>query len=409
MINASDDIKRRIWLYFGVIANVGVLAFFKLSHVLWSVIPELFKINNIPAISSIALPIGISFYTFSGLSYIIDVYRKRIKPTRNYIEHSTFTSFFPVLTSGPIERVSHLLPQLQKARVFDANKTVDGLRQILWGGFKKIVIADGCAQYVNMIFNNSNNYSGSTLVLGAVLFSFQIYADFSGYSDIALGSARILGIELTQNFAFPYFSRDIAEFWRRWHISLSSWFRDYVFFPLERRRNPFLNQSVNTVIVFLLTGLWHGANWTFIAWGGLNALYFLLFFLPWKHGKSTVVVAQGKWLPSVREFFKVGFTFCMTTFAWIFFRADSLGHAARYVSGIFSQSLFIQPEIMPSTLLILIFVFMSLEWAGREQKYAIAQFAINWPTPIRWAFYYSLIFVTLYFSGSPQQFIYSQF
>jgi len=409
---AQEIDKRRFWFYFSIAMNLGVLGIFKFPgswlHSVLDFIPTLADYNH-SALSRAVLPVGISFYTFCGLSYIIDIFRNKINPSRDYVEYSVFISFFPALMAGPIERASHLLPQIQKVRKFDYNQAVDGLRQILWGLFKKIVIADGCAEYVNMIFNNTAAYSGSTLVLGAILFSFQIYADFSGYSDIALGTARLLGIELLQNFAFPYFSRDIAEFWRRWHMSLSSWFRDYVFYPLERRRIPFLRQGFNTMIVFLLTGLWHGANWTFIIWGGLNALYLILFRLFNKGRNSLGVAAQGKCLPSIKEILQIGFTFGLTTFAWIFFRAEDLSHAVIYLSEIFSWSVFMMPEILPVKIFVLIAIFVTLEWLGREQKYAIAQSAMNLPRPLRWVFYYAMMFVIFYFSGSQQQFIYSQF
>ncbi len=412
-INESQGInQRQYWLYCAVALNVGVLGIFKLPGTWINLISDMFPTLTVlhnSVVSKAILPIGISFYTFCGLSYIIDVFRNKINPSRDYIEYSVFISFFPALLAGPIERASHLLPQIKQVRKFDFDQAADGLRQILWGLFKKIVIADGCAEYVNMIFGNSADYSGSTLVLGAILFSFQIYADFSGYSDIALGSARLFGIELLQNFAFPYFSRDIAEFWRRWHMSLSSWFRDYVFFPLERRRIPVLGQGLNTMIVFLLTGLWHGANWTFIIWGGLNALYLILFRRFNRSGNSSGVAAQGKYLPSIKEIGQIGFVFGLTTFTWIFFRAEDLSHAVLYISGVFSKSLFVMPEILPLKILALIVFFVTLEWLGREQKFAIAQFAMNLPRPLRWAFYYAMIFIIFYFSGSQQQFIYAQF
>lgn len=405
--------EKRFWFFSGIVVNLGVLGMFKYSSFWFNSVSEMFPTLHLDnagsAMANTVLPVGISYYTFCGLSYIIDVYRKKINQSRDYVEHSLFISFFPTLIAGPIERASHLLPQIQKVRSFDYEKVADGLKQILWGLFKKIVIADGCAVYVNMIFGDTTNYSGSTLLLGAILFSFQIYADFSGYSDIALGSARLLGVELLQNFSFPYFSRDIAEFWRRWHISLSSWFRDYVFYPLERRRIPILGQGSNTIIVFLLTGLWHGANWTFIVWGGLNAIYFLV-FLPFNKNRSALrIAAQGKHLPSMKEILKIGFTFGLVTFSWIFFRADNLGHAIIYISRLFSRSMWTIPEILPIKILLLILVFIIFEWLGREQKYAIEKFATNWPRPLRWLFYYTIIFVVFYFSGSQQQFIYSQF
>jgi len=400
---------RLFWLYLGVTLNVWVLAVFKLPISWLSSIPQGASLLVNPVTLKVMLPVGVSFYTFCGLSYIIDIYKKKITPSTDYIEYAVFIGFFPALTAGPIERASHFLPQLRQPRRFDGAQASDGLRQLLWGLFKKVVIADGCAQYVNMIFGDAAGYSASTLVLGAVLFSFQIYADFSGYSDMALGSARLLGIELMQNFAFPYFSRDIAEFWRRWHMSLSSWFRDYVFFPLERRRLPLVGQGLNTVIVFLLTGLWHGFNWTFVAWGGVIAAYFLILLYFPKKRNNAAVVAQGKIFPTPREVFELAATFGMITFAWVFFRADTLQGAVNYISAMVSWSLFSIPEVLPTGLVLLIFLSMVIEWLGREQKYALAQFALGWPRPLRWAFYYTLVFVIFYFSGSQQQFIYSQF
>jgi len=405
--------KRRFWFYTGIVLNLGVLGMFKYSSFWFNSVSEMFSTLHLgnagSSMTNTVLPVGISYYTFCGLSYIIDVYRKRINRSRDYVEYSLFVSFFPTLIAGPIERAYHLLPQLQQVRGFNYEKAADGLKQILWGLFKKIVIADGCALYVNMIFGDTTNYSGSTLLLGAMLFSFQIYADFSGYSDIALGSARLLGIELLQNFSFPYFSRDIAEFWRRWHISLSSWFRDYVFYPLERRRIPVLGRGINTIIVFLLTGLWHGANWTFIAWGGLQAIYFLVFFLFNKNKSPLRIAAQGKYFPSMNESVNIGLTFGLVTFSWIFFRADNLGQSMIYISRLFSRSMWTIPEIIPIKILLLVLIFIIIEWLGREQKYAIERLATNWPRPLRWFFYYIIIFVVFYFSGSQQQFIYAQF
>lgn len=400
------------WLYFGLILNVGLLGFFKIPGLLLHPLMQRFLVlpffDNSTALSLVA-PIGVSFYIFCGIAYLIDIFRKRIQPSEDYLEYSLFIGFFPVITAGPIERASHLLPQIRKLREFSNGRAVDGLKQILWGVFKKIVIADGCADYVNTIFGNTSDYSGSTLLLGAIMFSFQIYADFSGYSDMVLGSARLLGIELTQNFSFPYFSRDIAEFWRRWHMSLSSWFRDYVFYPLERHRLPFLGQGLNTVIVFLLTGLWHGFNWTFLIWGGLNAVYFLLFLYASNKRNAPAVVAQGKYFPSIREVVELSTTFGLVTFTWIFFRAPDLRQAMSYISSMFSWSIFSIPEILPIKLLVLMLFFVVLEWIGREQKYALAQMGLGWPRPLRWAFYYLIIFVVFYFSGTQQQFIYSQF
>ena len=269
---------RKTWFWISIFVNLGFLGVFKYYNFFAESFAALLqtigmRVNVITL--SLILPVGISFYTFHGLSYVIDIYKKKIQPEKNFIDYAVFVSFFPLLVAGPIERATHLLPQIKKNRRFDHKEAVDGLRQILWGLLKKVVIADTCAVYVNTIFDHANAYAGSTLFLGACLFAFQIYCDFSGYSDIAIGTGKLFGISLLRNFAFPYFSRDIAEFWRRWHISLSSWFRDYLYIPLGGNKGSLAKKVRNVFVIFLISGLWHGANWTFIAWGAINALYFL--------------------------------------------------------------------------------------------------------------------------------------
>jgi len=317
-----------------------------------------------------------------------------------------------LLVAGPIERATHLLPQILKKREFNYSKAIDGLRQILWGLFKKIVIADNCAEYANMIFNNSADYSGSTLFLGALFFTFQIYCDFSGYSDIALGTARLFGIELLRNFAFPYFSRDIAEFWRRWHISLSSWFRDYLYIPLGGSKGGTWMKVRNTFIIFIVSGFWHGANWTFIIWGALNAIYFLPLLLTNNNRNNLETVAQGRFFPSIKEFLSILLTFSLTVIAWIFFRAQNVDHAIKYLSKIFSSSLFTLPNLADSralTTIGLVGVFIIIEWIGREQQYAIANLGLKLRKPYRYAMYYVIILSLFWFGGKGQQFIYFQF
>jgi D-alanyl-lipoteichoic acid acyltransferase DltB (MBOAT superfamily) len=362
---------------------------------------------------NIILPVGISFYTFQTLSYTIDVYNKKIEPTKDLIAFSAFVSFFPQLVAGPIERATNLLPQFYKKRQFDYCKSVDGMRQILWGFFKKIVIADNCAQYANDIFNNSADYGGSTLILGALFFTFQIYGDFSGYSDIAIGTSRLFGFNLKQNFAFPYFSRDIAEFWRRWHISLSTWFRDYLYIPLGGSRGGNWIKIRNTFIIFIVSGFWHGANWTFIVWGALNAFYFLPLLLTKNNRNNLDSVAQGKYLPSIKELSSILGTFSLTVFAWIFFRANNIDHAVSYLSEIFSPSLFEIPYFNNGTssfsIIILVIVFIIIEWLGREDQYAIENLGLKWHPFIRYAMYFFIIFMLFWFGGNVQQFIYFQF
>ena len=361
----------------------------------------------------IILPIGISFYTFQTLSYSIDVYKRKLEPTKDFVAFSAFVSFFPQLVAGPIERATDLLPQFFKKRTFDYSKAVNGMRQILWGLFKKIVIADNCAEYANQIFNNSSDYSGSTLVLGALFFTFQIYGDFSGYSDIAIGTARLFGFKLRRNFNYPYFSRDIAEFWRRWHISLSTWFRDYLYIPLGGSRGGTWMKIRNIFIIFIISGFWHGANWTFIAWGALNAFYFLPLLLTGKNRNNLDTIAQGKVWPNIKEFSLMLLTFALTVFAWIFFRANSIGHAFSYISEILSPSFFSAPHFSGMagafTTVILITFFILVEWKGREDQYAIAQLGTRWKPPIRYAMYYAIIFAIFWFGGKQQEFIYFQF
>ncbi|WP_308420226.1 MBOAT family O-acyltransferase [Dyadobacter sediminis] len=409
---ATKVSTKKIWLIVSVSVNLsflGVLKYYNFFADSFATVLSGLNFNVTPAFLNLVLPVGISFYTFHGLSYVIDIYKERIKPERNFIDYAVFVSFFPLLVAGPIERATHLLPQIQRKRKFDYNQAMDGLRQVLWGLFKKVVIADNCAEYVNLIFDHSDTYSGSTLLLGAFLFSMQIYGDFSGYSDMALGTARLLGIELLRNFAYPYFSRDIAEFWRRWHISLSSWFRDYVYFPLGGSRGSLGLQVRNTFIIFLLSGFWHGANWTFIAWGGLNAIFFLPLLLSNNNRNHIEIVAKGQVLPSLGDFFRIVTTFIITTFAWIIFRAESINHAISYIGGIFSTSLFTVPQIKPGYLLTLIAVFICIEWLGREEPYAIARLGYKWPRIIKYAFYYLIVIALFVFAGDQQQFIYFQF
>jgi alginate O-acetyltransferase complex protein AlgI len=414
--NTTKKNTKKIWFWLSVCVNLGFLGVFKyynffvesfsqgLSH---------FGIKTNYWSLRVILPVGISFYTFHGLSYVIDIYRGRIKPERNFIDYALFVSFFPLLVAGPIERAAHLLPQIHKKRTFDYTKAIDGLRQILWGLFKKMVIADNCAAYANVIFNNSNNYYGSTLILGAVFFAFQIYCDFSGYSDIAIGTAHLLGIDLLRNFAFPYFSRDIAEFWRRWHISLSTWFRDYLYIPLGGSKVGTWKKIRNVFIIFLISGFWHGANWTFIIWGFLNALYIMPSILFNKNRINLNTVAQGKNIPTPKEVLSIGLTFGLTVFAWIFFRSNSIGLALNYIANIFSGTFFHLPQFPAGTMristVILIILFFLVEWLGREQQFALAEFGTQWPKSVRYTMYYCIALCIILFSGSAQQFIYFQF
>ena len=416
MCDAKKSNEKKFWFWLSISVNVGFLGVFKYYNFFSESFADLvsgFGLQINPWTLNVILPVGISFYTFHGLSYVIDIYKNRISAEKNLIDYSVFVSFFPLLVAGPIERATHLLPQIQKKRNFNYQMAVDGLRQILWGLFKKIVIADSCAEFANIIFNNSESYSGSTLVLGAIFFTFQIYGDFSGYSDIALGTARLFGIDLLRNFAFPYFSRDIAEFWRRWHISLSTWFRDYLYIPLGGSKGGVWMKVRNTFIIFIVSGFWHGANWTFIVWGALNALYIMPSIVLNTNRNNLDIVARGKSLPSLKEFISILITFSLTVFAWIFFRSENISHAMSFISKIFSKSLFTIPYFTNASLsipvIILTILFIIFEWLGRENKYAIESLGLTWKRPIRYLMYYILIFAIIWFGGKEQQFIYFQF
>lgn len=408
----KSQVHKKIWLISSVGINLGFLGVFKYYNFFVESFAELLAtIGLTPHFSTlnIILPVGISFYTFHGLSYVFDIYNDKIKPCHNWINYSLFVSFFPLLVAGPIERATHLLPQVEKPRSFNYSKAIDGLRQILWGLFKKVVIADSCATLANNIFNNSDQYHGSTLVLGAILFAIQIYGDFSGYSDIALGSARLLGFELLKNFNFPYFSRNIAEFWRRWHISLSSWFKDYLYVPLGGSRGSMAKTIRNTFIIFLVSGFWHGANWTFLAWGGLNALFILPSIIFKSNRKHLDVVAQGKILPSIKELSQIVLTFLLSCFAWIFFRAENIHHAFAYIKGIFSAELFSLPTMYSRQTLLLIILFFAIEWLGREGNYAIEKVGSLKNKYLRWGFYYVIAILIFVHFGHEEAFIYFQF
>ena len=411
-IEKSNNKKTaKFWLVLSIAINLGFLGFFKYYNFFADSFAELlggFGLNVHPWTLQIILPVGISFYTFHGLSYIIDVYKKKITAESNFTEYALFVSYFPLLVAGPIERATHLLPQVKKIRIFNYDQAANGVRQILWGLFKKMVIADNCAPIVNEIFANYQTESASNLVFGAVLFAFQIYGDFSGYSDIALGVSRLFGIELLKNFNYPYFSRDIAEFWRRWHISLSSWFRDYLYIPLGGSKGGIWMKIRNTFIIFLVSGFWHGANWTFIFWGGLNALFFLPLLLAKTNRSNLEDVALGKLLPSVRDTFNIILTFSLTCFAWIFFRSENITEAFHYIERIFSLSLFTIPGNFTFKLMGLVGFMFMVEWINRSEHHGL-QIERFHPI-IRRVTYLVVAFIILrYASFGNNEFIYFQF
>ena len=411
--NEENQKIRKTLLWTSIIVNLGFLGFFKYYNFFLDNFIAAFSFfgQEIQANSlNIILPVGISFYTFQTLSYTIDVYKKKLEPTEDIVAFSAFVCFFPQLVAGPIERATNLLPQFYKKRIFEYDKAVDGMRQILWGLFKKVVIADNCAEYADLIFNNYEYYNGSTLLLGAIFFTFQIYGDFSGYSDIAIGTSRLFGFNLMQNFATPYFSRDIAEFWRRWHISLSTWFRDYLYIPLGGSRGGTWIKVRNTFIIFLVSGFWHGANWTFIVWGGLNALYFLPLLLLKRNRTNLGLVAEGRRLPNLRELWQMGTTFLLTVLAWVFFRAENTSHAIIYISKIVSSSLLFLPSFpgMSSSLKIILLVILTitLEWRTRSSVHPLQNLTSNL---MNTALSVLIVVIIYFFKNNSNTFIYFQF
>ena len=406
--------KKQKWIAAAnIVLNLLILAVFKYYDFFVTEFAQLFHISTEGLLLKVILPVGISFYTFQALSYSIDVYRGKIEPTKDIIAFFAFISFFPQLVAGPIERATNLLPQFLKKREFDYDTAVDGMRQILWGLFKKIVVADNCAVYVDQMFSSYTEQTGSTLLLAAIFFTFQIYGDFSGYSDIAIGTAKLFGIRLMRNFNVPYFSRDIAEFWRRWHISLTTWFRDYVYIPLGGSRVSKAKVVRNTFIIFLLSGFWHGANWTFIAWGAYHAVLFLPLILTGKNRKYTNQVAEGRLLPTFKEAVQMLLTFFLAVIGWIIFRSSGMPSLVRYLEGMLqfgtlraSYRFFTLPEMWPTNLFIVIMLVMEWLQRGREHGMDLSMIKKEW---VRTIIYYILIFVFILGSGKSSTFIYFQF
>ena len=419
-----------------IVVNLGILGVYKYYDFFAREFAQLFGIESDFLLLHLILPVGISFYTFQALSYSIDVYRKQIAPSHDIVAFTAFLSFFPQLVAGPIERATNLLPQFQRKRTFDYATAVDGMRQILWGLFKKIVVADNCATYVDTVFADLSNQSGSTLLLAAILFTFQIYGDFSGYSDIAIGTAKLFGIKLMRNFNVPYFSRDIAEFWRRWHISLTTWFRDYVYIPLGGSR-PNIPEAIrlkgdkaiearytkwiavrNTFIIFLLSGFWHGANWTFVLWGAYHAFLFVPLLLMNKNRRyrdtvATITLPDGtikmKWLPSLKEAGQMLVTFVLAVIGWIIFRATGMKTLMAWLLGMCDSSLFSMPLIIENSamLFIAILIMLFVEWINRNKEHGL-QLSIRYKW-LRLLIYYVLIILCIFNMGQEQTFIYFQF
>lgn len=399
-----------------IILNLGILGVFKYYDFFIQSFADVFMSGNADGLLlKIILPVGISFYTFQALSYSIDVYKEKLEPTHDIVQFFAFVSFFPQLVAGPIERATNLLPQFAQPRTFDYDEAVDGMRQILWGLFKKMVVADNCAVFVDQVFGSYQTQTGSTLLLAAVLFTFQIYGDFSGYSDIAIGASKLFGIRLMRNFNVPYFSRDIAEFWRRWHISLTTWFRDYVYIPLGGSRCSKVKVIRNTFVIFLLSGLWHGANWTFVAWGAYHAFLFLPLILLGKNRRYRNVVAENRMLPTVKELCQMLITFALVVIGWILFRIDNISDFMPFLGrmmqfGTLKAPLrFFLPDsnlVWPTNLYI---VFMMIvEWINRKEPHGLSMVRVN-SKIARVSIYLVLILLLFWSSRQSESFIYFQF
>ena len=389
-IEKSETEKgRKFWFWLSILVNLGFLGIFKYYNFFASSFSELLNgvgLKTSPFLLNVILPVGISFYTFHGLSYVIDIYYKRIKAEYNFVDYSLFVSYFPLLVAGPIERATHLLPEVKVKRTFDFNQAKEGVFLIIWGLVKKVVIADTCATYANAIFDNYESMNSFSLLLGAVYFAFQIYGDFSGYSDMALGISKLFGLELLRNFNFPYFSRDIAEFWRRWHISLSSWFRDYLYIPLGGSKGGLWMKIRNTFIIFVVSGFWHGANWTYLAWGFINAVYFLPLLLS-NSNRNNMDAIVLKWnFDSAKVVLSILYTFLLTCVAWVFFRAESITDAVLYLkrmlfNGDFASQ-YLDNERYNYELLLMVGLFVLVEWNNRTKmepisgKWSMAKLAL---------------------------------
>ncbi len=420
--------RKKIILVTALILCILMLAFFKYFNFTLDTFASVCRILSIPVqtwTKKILLPAGISFFTFQALGYCIDVYRGNIEPERNFIKYLLFVSFFPQIMAGPIGRAKELMPQLYKERSFDGDKASEGLRQMLWGYIKKIVIADTLTKYVDVVFDQPQMFFGLTLIVATVLFTFQIYCDFSGYSDIAIGTAKLFNVDLMTNFKSPYYSRSIREFWSRWHISLSTWFRDYVYIPLGGNRCSEGRNAFNLMVTFLLSGLWHGANWTYVLWGALHGIYQVvenfchrhLAKKEYRNMKERDIVRSVPW--------NIGhgiLTFALVAFAWSFFRANSLsdivyivthmprglGHPVNsYIMMLNNMDLYNRKVLQ---LFIYIVILMAVDFVGL--KHNIYSLFGKLKTPVRWVFYIILtvfVIVVALNGGTSQQFIYFQF
>lgn len=405
---------RRILLGISLALNLGVLVYFKYVGFLVDSARHLLDVMGMPASEitlSIVLPVGISFFTLQRLSYVLDIYRGLAQPGRSVVNYLAAVTFFPLLLSGPIERPTRLLRQFSRGRIFDPQAASGGLRQILVGLFKKLVIADRLAPAVLQVFSDPASHSGSELAAGAALFGIQLYADFSGYSDLAIGCARLLGIRVMRNFAGPFFSRDIGEFWRRWHISLSTWFRDYIYTPLSWK-TPLTARGRKfgfILVTFTASGLWHGASWNFVFWGLLHGLFFAPLVFGWigpDAGENPAVSTRSRVTARARNLLFTICTFAGVSFAWILFRADTVTQAAQYLTRMSTTSWLPLPRFHQA--IAISAVFLAIEWLLRRRDHPLADLTI--PTPARWIIYLLLALgVVLLNSQGASPFIYTRF
>lgn len=411
----SKPALAKLYTVANIVVNLSILCVYKYYNFFVDNFVDAFALIGITlerTTLNLILPVGISFYTFQALSYSIDVYKRKLPPTKDIVEFFAFLSFFPQLVAGPIERATSLLPQFQKSRRFDYATAVDGMRQILWGLFKKVVVADNCAAIANGIFDSYGTQSSTALLFGGVMFTFQIYGDFSGYSDIAVGTAKLFGIRLTRNFNCPYFSRDIAEFWRRWHISLTTWFRDYIYIPLGGSRCSKAKVLRNTFVIFLVSGFWHGANWTFVSWGAYNALLFVPLLLVGKNRRYAGNVAGGgKILPSAKEFAQILTTFFWVVVGWIIFRSNNITDAFHYMQRMFCDFSFTAVSCKRHVLIALAIMFV-FEWINRTRLHGLefdyGQGILKYRV-VRWMLYATIVLICVSFPGGQSDFIYFQF
>ena len=402
----NDGRWRKTALWGNIIINLAILGLFKYYDFFAIEFARLFGLSADSVTLNLILPVGISFYTFQALSYSIDIYRSKMEPTRDVVAFFAYVSFFPQLVAGPIERATNLLPQFQRQRQFDYSMAVDGVRQMLWGFFKKVVVADNCAVFVDKIWADVGSQSSVNLAMAAVLFAIQIYCDFSGYSDIAIGTAKLFGIRLMRNFKVPYFSRDIAEFWRRWHISLTTWFRDYVYIPLGGSRVSKAKVVRNTFIIFLVSGFWHGANWTFLAWGAFHAVLFLPLILLGKNRKYTNTIAEGRWLPNLKELGQMVLTFVLAVLGWILFRSQSIGEALDFYAGLVRGGWSVFNP--PMRAIAFVAMMLVVEWLQREREHGLDMSGVRYRA-VRYACYLTVLAVIFVYGVFNETFIYFQF